>query len=141
TDARADAAGAAGDEHHLVLQAQVHRAPFPLTGYEAAATTATPGTAEHAACAAAAARVAWTRHGPAPPGAGRPADRTRRTPPPMSTTTGHAALPAPPAPPDRPCPPRPVPSYWLWGLCLLGVDYFSTLAYQPSTTFHVPGPP
>lgn len=26
--------------------------------------------------------------------------------------------------------------YWLWVLCVLGLDYFSTLAYQPSITFH-----
>jgi hypothetical protein len=26
--------------------------------------------------------------------------------------------------------------YWLWVLCILGLDYFSTLAYQPSITFH-----
>src|SRR5262249_551002 len=37
-------------------------------------------------------------------------------------------------------PPRPVPEYfWLWVMCLLGVDYFSTLAYQPSITFEVAG--
>jgi len=29
--------------------------------------------------------------------------------------------------------------YWLWVLCLLGLDYFSTLAYQPSITFHETG--
>src|SRR5262249_5447854 len=57
-----------------------------------------------------------------------------------STTTGRAAaVPGPVAPPDAPGPPRPAPSYWLWVLCLLGVDYFSTLAYQPSTTFEVAG--
>jgi hypothetical protein len=31
------------------------------------------------------------------------------------------------------------PSHWLWVLCLLGVDYFSTLAYQPSLTFEAAG--
>src|SRR5215475_11894220 len=35
---------------------------------------------------------------------------------------------------------KPVPEYfWLWVLCLLGLDYFSTLAYQPSITFEVAG--
>jgi hypothetical protein len=29
--------------------------------------------------------------------------------------------------------------YWVWVLCLLGLDYFSTLAYQPSITFGVAG--
>jgi hypothetical protein len=36
--------------------------------------------------------------------------------------------------------PEPQPQYfWLWVLCLLGVDYFSTLAYQPSITFSMAG--
>lgn len=36
-------------------------------------------------------------------------------------------------------PDRPAEHYWLWVLCLLGLDYFSTLAYQPSITFGVAG--
>src|ERR1043165_6603770 len=34
---------------------------------------------------------------------------------------------------------QPSEHYWLWVLCLLGLDYFSTLAYQPSITFSVAG--
>ena len=35
---------------------------------------------------------------------------------------------------------QPEEYYWLWVLCLLGLDYFSTLAYQPSITYHATGP-
>lgn len=38
-----------------------------------------------------------------------------------------------------PTPTRHAEHYWLWVLCLLGLDYFSTLAYQPSITFAVAG--
>jgi hypothetical protein len=31
------------------------------------------------------------------------------------------------------------PSHWLWVMCLIGIDYFSSLAYQPSATFEVAG--
>jgi hypothetical protein len=42
-------------------------------------------------------------------------------------------------PPPAPASSTAVPYFWLWVLCLLGLDYFSTLAYQPSITFDVAG--
>ena len=53
--------------------------------------------------------------------------------------------PAEPKAPNAALSPLPPPAaaptqhYWLWVLCLLGVDYFSSLAYQPSITFEVAG--
>lgn len=34
---------------------------------------------------------------------------------------------------------RPVEYHWLWVMCLLGVDYFSTLSYQPAYAYEVAG--
>src|SRR5438552_9427079 len=34
---------------------------------------------------------------------------------------------------------KPRESYWLWVLCLVGLDYFSSLAYQPSISFQTSG--
>jgi hypothetical protein len=36
--------------------------------------------------------------------------------------------------------PSPKPSYWLWILGLIGLDYFSTLGYQPSIAYEAAGP-
>src|SRR4051794_26303801 len=44
-----------------------------------------------------------------------------------------------PEPPDSPAARPAPPAWWPWVLCLLGVDYFSTLAYQPSLSFQLAG--
>lgn len=56
----------------------------------------------------------------------------------MSDRTDRANLAESPAP-EVATQPAPPSSFWLWVLCLLGVDYFSTLAYQPSISFQVAG--
>jgi hypothetical protein len=50
----------------------------------------------------------------------------------MSTALSDPALAQPLAAPKK----GGEEHYWLWVMCLLGLDYFSTLAYQPSITFH-----
>src|SRR5262245_21177000 len=47
-----------------------------------------------------------------------------------------AASPSPAAPDESH---KPHQSFWLWVMCLTGVDYFSTLGYQPSIAFENAG--
>src|SRR6266481_3540973 len=51
--------------------------------------------------------------------------------------------PGPLSPPNGAAPPTAHPSWhqtaWYWVMCLSGVDYFSTLGYQPSIAFESAG--
>src|SRR6516225_12297886 len=41
---------------------------------------------------------------------------------------------------DKPAPSEsPYRTHWLYVLCLIGLDYFSTLGYQPSIAFQAAG--
>src|SRR5438270_4724614 len=50
-----------------------------------------------------------------------------------------STAPAAAAPLDLPSRRRTDVHYWPWVMCLLGLDYFSTLAYQPSLTYEFTG--
>ena len=55
-------------------------------------------------------------------------------------TTLHPAGAAIAPAPESALPPPAAQSHWLGVLCLIGVDYFSSLAYQPGITYTVAGP-
>jgi hypothetical protein len=44
-----------------------------------------------------------------------------------------------PNPAKPTAPPQPFQTYWLWVLGLIGLDYFSTLSYQPSIAYQAAG--
>jgi hypothetical protein len=72
-----------------------------------------------------------------------PAD-TRAGGPAPSASGGSAAAPLPSGsghgtPPLDAVTPPEHQSFWLWVMCLLGLNYFSTLAYQPSIAFEAAG--
>src|SRR5215467_7747985 len=64
-----------------------------------------------------------------------PASRARRTTRGRTAPTSMSEQPGPSAEPVKPH----HQSFWLWVMCLTGVDYFSTLGYQPSIAYENAG--
>src|SRR5207248_2094673 len=77
------------------------------------------------------------RIGPSP-GRGRPTMPAPEVPPGESAEPPSSS-PEPPSSPPTAAAPQPYQAAWVWVLCVVGLDYLSTLAYQPTIAFAAAG--